>query len=95
MDCDLNTFVREILGKWGFTMGDWIYLQQAYEREKENADLEKLIDNVKQLYNETADFFEAHFRNVSFKSPIDGNRYAIAMTFSKLDEESEVDTNEE
>lgn len=35
MDCDLETFTREILGKWGFTMSDWIYLQQAYERERE------------------------------------------------------------
>lgn len=34
MDCDLETFVNEILGKWGFTLSDWVYLQQAYEREK-------------------------------------------------------------
>lgn len=35
MDCNLETFVREILGKWGFTMSDWIYLQNAYEMERE------------------------------------------------------------
>lgn len=35
MDCDLKTFTNEILGRWGFTMADWIYLQQAYERERE------------------------------------------------------------
>lgn len=34
MDCNLETFVNEILGKWGFTMADWIYLQSAYEMEK-------------------------------------------------------------
>ena len=35
MNCDLETFINEILGKWGFTMDDWIYLQQAYEREEQ------------------------------------------------------------
>ncbi len=34
MNCDLETFVNEILGKWGFTMADWIYLQNAYEMER-------------------------------------------------------------
>ncbi len=41
MDCDFETFTREILGKWGFTLSDWVYLQQAYEREIK---IKKLMD---------------------------------------------------
>jgi hypothetical protein len=41
MDCDLKTFCTEILGKWGFTLADWIYLQQAYERERE---IQRIMD---------------------------------------------------
>jgi len=59
-----------------------------------NDELKNIIENVKQLYTETANFDTAHFRNVSFTSPIDGNRYAIAMSFYKVHEQSEVDTNE-
>lgn len=46
MDCDLETFTSEILGKWGFTMDDWIYLQQAYEREKQIQKLMNIRDGI-------------------------------------------------
>lgn len=48
MDCDLNTFINEILGKWGFTMADWIYLQNAYKMEKE---IKKQMD-IRDEFNE-------------------------------------------
>lgn len=44
MDCDLETFMREILGKWGFTMADWVYLQSGYEREREIQKKMDLLD---------------------------------------------------
>ena len=55
---------------------------------------ENLVETVKELYNETANFDTAHFRNVSFTSPVDGKRYAIAMSFYKVHEKTEDETDE-
>lgn len=50
MKCDLETFCNEILGKWGFTMADWVYLQNAWQMERE---IQRQIDIRDGLTNKT------------------------------------------
>ena len=47
MDCDLTTFTNELLGKYGFTLGDWIYLTQKKTLEHMNEELFDLRDEIR------------------------------------------------
>jgi len=47
MDCDLQTFTNELLGKYGFTLMDWMYLQQRKATEIMTQELFDLRDEIR------------------------------------------------
>jgi len=94
MDCDLRTFVSELLGKYGFTMFDWCILQQAYDNERNIKSLKTKSDEHQQYLMDQMGKGEYMICCENFKEAIktetDNEGYGSAIKYSYFKKHYEI-----